>query len=36
MNSEGTILRGQALEPIEGRVVIEDGEIVAVEEAAVD
>ncbi|PSP71679.1 nucleoside deaminase [Halobacteriales archaeon QH_9_66_26] len=36
MNIEGTILRGRALEPIEGRVVIEDGEIVAVEETAVD
>ncbi|WP_273836650.1 amidohydrolase family protein [Halococcus sp. PRR34] len=36
MNIEGTILRGRELEPIEGRVVIEDGEIVAVEETAVD
>ena len=33
---EGTVLRGRTLEPIEGRVVIEDGEIVAVEETAVD
>ncbi|WP_049899116.1 amidohydrolase family protein [Halococcus agarilyticus] len=36
MNIEGTILRGRELEPIEGRVVIEDGEITAVEEATVD
>lgn len=36
MNIEGTILRGRALEPLEGRVVVEDGEIVAVEETATD
>ena len=33
---EGTILAGEALEPLEGRVVVEDGEITAVEEAATD
>ncbi|EMA46126.1 amidohydrolase family protein [Halococcus saccharolyticus] len=33
---EGTILCGRELEPIEGRVVIEDDEIVAIEEATVD
>jgi len=33
---EGTVLRGRAFEPIEGRVVIEDGEIVAVEETRTD
>ncbi|MFB6252331.1 MAG: amidohydrolase family protein [Halobellus sp.] len=32
---EGTVLRGPDLEPVEGRVVVEDGEIVAVEEASV-
>jgi cytosine/adenosine deaminase-related metal-dependent hydrolase len=31
---EGTILRGRELEPIEGRVVVEDGEIAAVEAAS--
>jgi len=31
---EGTILRGRAFDPIEGRVVVEDGDIVAIEEAA--
>jgi cytosine/adenosine deaminase-related metal-dependent hydrolase len=31
---EGTILRGETFEPIQGRVVVEDGEIVAVEETA--
>jgi cytosine/adenosine deaminase-related metal-dependent hydrolase len=36
MHVEGTVLRGREFEPIEGRVVIEDGEIVAVEEAATD
>ncbi len=29
---EGTVLRGPDLKPIEGRVVVEDGEVVAVEE----
>jgi cytosine/adenosine deaminase-related metal-dependent hydrolase len=29
---EGTILRGREFEPIEGRVVVEEGEIVAIEE----
>jgi len=33
---EGTVLRGREFEPIRGRVVIEEGEITAVEEAAVD
>jgi cytosine/adenosine deaminase-related metal-dependent hydrolase len=36
MEIEGTILRGENLEPIEGRVVIEDGEITAVKEASTD
>ncbi|MBX0323623.1 amidohydrolase family protein [Halomicroarcula sp. F13] len=33
---EGTILRGRAFEPIEGRVVVEDGDIAAIEEDSVD
>jgi len=33
---EGTILRGREFEPIEGRVVVEDGEIEAVEAASVE
>ena len=33
---EGTILRGREFEPVEGRVVFEDGEIASVEETAVD
>ena len=33
---EGTILRGRSFEPIEGRVVIEDGMISAIEEDTVD
>jgi len=32
MHVEGTILRGRAFEPVEGRVVVEDGDVVAVEE----
>jgi len=32
MEVEGTVLRGREFEPVEGRVVVEDGEIVAVEE----
>jgi len=32
----GTIFRGRDFEPIEGRVVVENGEIVAIEEATVD
>ncbi len=32
----GTVLRGEALEPVRGRVVIEDGRIEAVEETATD
>jgi cytosine/adenosine deaminase-related metal-dependent hydrolase len=30
---EGTILRGRSFEPVEGRVVVEDGEITTIEEA---
>ncbi|WP_135852813.1 amidohydrolase family protein [Halorussus salinus] len=33
---EGTVLRGPNFEPIEGRVVVEEGEITAVEQASVD
>ncbi|KAA9398738.1 nucleoside deaminase [Haloarcula sp. CBA1130] len=33
---EGTILTGRSFEAVEGRVVVEDGEITAIEEAAVD
>ena len=33
---EGTILRGPEFDPIEGRVVVEDGRIAAVEETAVE
>jgi len=33
---EGTILAGRSFEAVEGRVVVEDGEIAAVEETAVD
>ncbi len=36
MQLEGTILRGREFEPVEGRVVVEDGEIAAVEEAPTD
>jgi cytosine/adenosine deaminase-related metal-dependent hydrolase len=36
MHVEGTILTGRDFEPVEGRVVVEDGEIAAVEEAAVE
>jgi len=36
MEVEGTVLRGREFEPIEGRVVVEDGDIVAVEETATD
>jgi cytosine/adenosine deaminase-related metal-dependent hydrolase len=36
MELEGTILRGRAFEPMEGRVVVEDGEIAAIERADVD
>ncbi|WP_247009350.1 amidohydrolase family protein [Halorientalis litorea] len=31
---EGTVLRGPAFDPVEGRVVVEDGEIAAVEEGS--
>ncbi|MEF8783479.1 MAG: amidohydrolase family protein [Haloarculaceae archaeon] len=30
---EGTVLRGRSFEPVEGRVVVEDGEITTIEEA---
>ncbi|QIB74985.1 amidohydrolase family protein [Halogeometricum borinquense] len=33
---EGTILTGRDFEPVQGRVVVEDGEITAIEEADVD
>lgn len=33
---EGTVFRGPSFEPVEGRVVIEDGEITGVEEASVE
>jgi cytosine/adenosine deaminase-related metal-dependent hydrolase len=36
MEIEGTVLRGRDFEAVEGRVVVEDGEIAAIEEAAVD
>ncbi|MFB6096251.1 MAG: amidohydrolase family protein [Haloferacaceae archaeon] len=36
MQIEGTVLRGREFEPIEGRVVVEDGEITAVEETETD
>jgi len=36
MELEGTILRGRSFEPVRGRVVVEDGEIAAVESADVD
>ena len=36
MQLEGTILRGREFEPIEGRVVVEDGEITAIEETETD
>ncbi|GGN15080.1 amidohydrolase family protein [Halarchaeum nitratireducens] len=36
MELEGTILAGRDFAAVEGRVVVEDGEIVAVEEASVD
>jgi len=36
MELEGTVLRGRSFDPVEGRVVIEDGEIVAVEETGTD
>ncbi|WP_251343678.1 amidohydrolase family protein [Haloplanus halophilus] len=32
MQIEGTVLRGREFEPVEGRVVVEDGDVVAVEE----
>ncbi|MFC7202332.1 amidohydrolase family protein [Haloferax namakaokahaiae] len=36
MRLEGTVLRGPELEPISGRVVVEDGEITSVEEVETD
>jgi cytosine/adenosine deaminase-related metal-dependent hydrolase len=36
MHVEGTILRGRAFEPVEGRVVVEGGDVVAVEETSTD
>ncbi|ELZ82472.1 nucleoside deaminase (cytosine deaminase, guanine deaminase) amidohydrolase,chlorohydrolase family protein [Haloferax elongans ATCC BAA-1513] len=36
MQLEGTVLRGRAFEPVEGRVVVEDGTITAVEETTTD
>ena len=33
---EGTVLRGREFEPVEGRVVVRDGEIVAIEERETD
>jgi len=36
MELEGIVLRGRSFDPVEGRVVIEDGEIVAVEETSTD
>ncbi|MFB6165996.1 MAG: amidohydrolase family protein [Haloarculaceae archaeon] len=36
MTLEGTILAGRDFEPVEGRVVVEDGEIQAIEEESVD
>jgi cytosine/adenosine deaminase-related metal-dependent hydrolase len=36
MQIEGTILAGEAFEPIEGRIVVENGEIRAIEETATD
>ena len=36
MEIEGTVLRGESFDPIEGRVVVEDGEITAIEEASVE
>jgi cytosine/adenosine deaminase-related metal-dependent hydrolase len=36
MRLEGTVLRGEDFEPVSGHVVVEDGEIAAVEEAETD
>ena len=36
MELSGTILAGEDYEPVEGRVVVEDGEIAAVEEESAD
>ncbi|WP_251331014.1 amidohydrolase family protein [Haloplanus pelagicus] len=36
MQIEGIVLRGRGFDPVEGRVVVEDGEIVAVEETTTD
>jgi len=36
MELEGLVLRGRAFDPVEGRVVVDDGEIVAIEETETD
>jgi cytosine/adenosine deaminase-related metal-dependent hydrolase len=36
MQIEGTVLRGREFDPVDGRVIVEDGDIVAVEETATD
>ena len=36
MNIEGTVLRGREFDPVEGRVVVEDGDVVAIEEVSVE
>jgi cytosine/adenosine deaminase-related metal-dependent hydrolase len=36
MHVEGTVLRGREFDPVEGRVVVEDGDIVAIEETETD
>ncbi|KAB1198495.1 MULTISPECIES: amidohydrolase family protein [Haloferax] len=36
MQLEGTVLRGREFEPVEGRVVVEDGTITAIEESETD
>jgi cytosine/adenosine deaminase-related metal-dependent hydrolase len=36
MELEGTVLRGRSIDPIEGRVVVEDGRIAAIEETTTD
>ncbi|MFB6109093.1 MAG: amidohydrolase family protein [Haloplanus sp.] len=36
MHVEGTILRGREFDPVEGRVVVEDGDVVAIEECDTD
>jgi cytosine/adenosine deaminase-related metal-dependent hydrolase len=36
MELEGTILRGRSFEPVSGRVIVEDGQITAIEETTTD